>query len=112
MPSGNSVMAYNLYRLSLLTENEGFGLLAERQRRFMGANAASYPLGSGFYLYSALPVKKIICALKDPADISALRIRSDWAFRTTKSPEYPLINGRTTFYVCEGNVCLPPSNEL
>ena len=26
--------------------------------------------------------------------------------------EYPLKNGKTTFYVCKANVCLPPTNNL
>lgn len=112
MPSGNSVMAYNLSRLALLTENEQMEERAEKQRRFMNGEASAYPMGYGFYLYSALPVKKVICAMKNPEDISALRIRSDWAFRITGSHEYPLLNGKTTYYICENNTCFPPVNEL
>ena len=27
------------------------------------------------------------------------------------TPEYPLLNGGTTYYRCNGNSCLPPSNR-
>ena len=27
------------------------------------------------------------------------------------SEEYALLNGRTTYYVCTGRACLPPTNE-
>ena len=30
----------------------------------------------------------------------------------SESKKYPLLNGRTTFYVCRNNNCLPPSNNL
>ncbi len=26
--------------------------------------------------------------------------------------DYPLKNGKTTFYVCQGHSCQPPANEL
>ncbi len=109
MPSGNSVMAYNLSRLSLLTENERFMDCEHEQRSFMNGEASSYPMGYGFYLFSSLPVKKIICVPEAPSE---LLIRSDWVFRITNSSEYPLINGKTTYYVCENGICHPPTNEL
>jgi uncharacterized protein YyaL (SSP411 family) len=109
MPSGNSVMAYNLSRLAMLTDEPRFIEYAEKQKRFMNAKAAEYPMGYGFYLWSMLPVKKIVCT---PGAPSNLFVRSDWAFRVMKSPDYPLINGKTTYYVCENGTCRPPINEL
>ncbi len=110
LPSGNSVMAYSLSRLALLTEDERFIRWAGEQRRFMEGEAAGYPAGYGFYLYSLLPVKSVVCVPKDEAAFRALRIRSDWAFRRGEGPAYPPVNGETTFYVCENGACLPPSN--
>ncbi len=112
LPSGNSVMAYNLLRLSLLTEKESYEKILVLQRKFMNAQAQSYPSGYGFYLYSTLPVRQVVCAPGDREDLKKLRIRSDWAFRLADDPRYPLKNGRTTFYVCRGSTCLPPVNEL
>jgi uncharacterized protein YyaL (SSP411 family) len=104
-------MAYSLSRLALLTQDERFARWSEEQRRFLDAEAAGYPAGYGFYLYSRLPVKSVVCAAKDREVLRNLRIRSDWAFRLTDEPAYPLLNGKTTFYVCENGACRPPSNE-
>jgi uncharacterized protein YyaL (SSP411 family) len=112
MPSGNSVMAYNLGRLAVLAEEGRFGALAKRQRDYMNGEASAYPAGFGFYLFAALPAREIVCALKRPEDLREISVRSDWIFRVTGSPRYPLLNDRTTFYVCENGACRPPVNEL
>jgi uncharacterized protein YyaL (SSP411 family) len=112
MPSGNSVMAYNLARLASLTGEERFSDLTERQRDFMNGESAVSPVGYAFYLYSALPIREVVCALKKPEDLKALSIKSDWTFRVVDSPQYPLLNDLTTFYVCENGTCRPPANNL
>jgi uncharacterized protein YyaL (SSP411 family) len=111
MPSGNSVMHYNLLRLSLLTGDERFRHEQTKQRAYMNGEATAYPAGFAFYLYSALPVRKIICSA--PADeIPDVRIRTYWAFRYTDDSDYPIKNDLPTYYVCEDEICLPPTNEL
>ncbi|MDY3031809.1 MAG: thioredoxin domain-containing protein [Clostridia bacterium] len=50
MPSGNSVMAYNLAFLSQLTEDKLFSETAEQQLCFMAGKAKNYPTGYCFYL--------------------------------------------------------------
>lgn len=112
MPSGNSVMAYNLSRLALLSGDEQLCKRAEMQKRYMNGEAAVYPMSYGFYLWASLPVKKVFCALADSADLRALRVRSDWAFKLVDGPDYPIVNGKTTYYVCEGDACRPPSNAI
>ena len=112
IPSGNSFMAYNLHRLAMLTEEQRFEKWSKQQNSFMNSAASAYPSGYGFYLYSVLPVKSIVCALKDENDLKKLRIKSDWIFRLTDDPKYPLVNGKTTYYVCGDGTCLPPSNKL
>jgi len=104
LPSGNSVMAYNLNRLS--------HPLSEQQNRFMNGCAAEYPMGYGFYLFSQLPVKQITCTLKPGDDLTRLRIKSDWFFRLGNPATHPLIDNQTTYYVCTGTTCLPPSTTL
>ena len=103
MPSGNSVMAYNLSRLE-----HG---LSEKQNSFMNAKASEYPAAYGFYLFSCLPVKKITCALKNKEDLKDVKIKSNCIFRLGDG-SYKLINDKTTFYVCEEGVCYPPANEI
>ncbi len=112
IPSGNSVMAYNFKRLYALTGEERFEILGERQNAFMNGASMNYPAGYGFYLYSALPVKTVVCAPKDLDDLKSFKVKTDWIFRITDSPAYPLINDKMTFYVCEEGVCRPPSNEI
>ena len=112
MPSGNSMMAYNLSRLALLTDDEKTAERAERQSRFMSGEAASCPMGNAFFIWSLLPVKKVVCRLKTPLDIAGLRIPSDWAFRLTTDPDYPAVEGKTTYYVCENNTCHPPTTDF
>jgi hypothetical protein len=77
----------------------------------MNGEAAAYPSGFGFFLYAALPAKDVVCALRDRQDLQSIAIRSDWIFRLENSPMYPMINDRTTFYVCENGTCRPPTNE-
>ena len=112
MPSGNSVMAYNLSHISLLTGEERFREFSEKQNSFMNGEASTYPMGHAFYLWTTMPLKKILCVLKNPEDIKELFIHSDWAFRVTDKPEYPLLNNKTTYYVCENGTCQPPVNQL
>lgn len=104
IPSGNSVMAYNLSRL----EHD----LSDRQNQLMNAQAQSYPMAFGFYLYSALPHQKIICVLKNPDDLKDIAIKTDWFFVLGDSKNYPLVNNKTTYYVCSGKTCKPPVNTL
>ena len=112
MPSGNSVMAYNLSRLALLTEEERFTERAQQQRRYMNGEASDYPVGYSFFLYAALPVKKVVCVPQNTQDLRALHIRSNWALRVTEDPAYPIVSGKTTYYICENGTCLPPVNKI
>jgi hypothetical protein len=111
MPSGNSVMAFNLSRLAALTGSADFYALSEKQNAFMDGAASVYPAGHAFYLYSRLPVKEVVCVPANREDLRKIRVRSNWIFRVTDTPEFPILNGKTTFYVCEAGACLPPSNE-
>lgn len=117
VPSGNSVMAYNLVRLSALTGDEETGRMAERLLRDLSARAQDYPMGHGMFLIAKLlwdnPLEHIVIALKEPSDLEEVRDRLPLLANvvTTAGDEaYPLVNDRTTFYVCRGHTCLAPSN--
>lgn len=65
---------------------------------FSGNSAMAYNLVQLFYLtgedkYSEMAEKQL-------------------KFLATEARDYPLLNNRTTFYVCKGHSCLPPANEL
>ena len=118
MPSGNSMMAYNLLRLSHYYENTGYDSYARQQLQFMITEAAHYPSGYAMFLcalldYVELPTKVTI-VLKDKTDLEKLKgkvpLSTIVKILEEPSSEYPLINGQTTYYVCEGRSCQPATN--
>lgn len=112
IPSGNSVMAFDLSRLAALGESEKLQAVSDKQNAYMNTRAAESPVGCGFYLYSALPSKAVVCVPESEKAAREVKVRSDWMFRLlTGDPRYPLLNGRTTYYVCGEGACLPPSND-
>ncbi len=120
MPSGNSIMAYNLVRLSVLTGNDKFTQLAESQLNFMASHAIKYPAGYAMYLSALLeyyepPIKITVVSdgktdstglLKDlPKNAIIIHL-------SEPTEEFPLKNGKTTYYVCKKHSCMPPVNNL
>lgn len=118
MPSGNSLMTWNLTRLSLLTGEEEFGQQAERQIAYMSAEASAHPAGHAMFLCALLdaedPPLKAVVVSEDPKPDPTLVHLFPWDTAVTlrrSSAEFPLVNGRTTYYVCSGQICYPPVND-
>jgi len=119
LPSSNSVMTYNLLRLSQLCPSAAMKKEAEKQLAFMTSMASEHPAGHGFflvaYLYEKYPPEHIVCVLKDAVDLERLKRESDFhrdiIILEEPTDEYPLLNDRTTYYICRKNTCLPPVNE-
>lgn len=118
MPSGNSMMAYNLLRLSHYYENTDYDFQAKQQLQFMITEAAHYPSGYAMFLcvlldYVELPTK-ITIVLKDKTELEKLKGKAPLStivkILEEATPEYPLINGQTTYYVCKGRICQPATN--
>lgn len=119
MPSGNSLMAWNLVRLSHLVSEEAYGPLAERQLDFLAGGAKQYPAGYAMFLLALLdrrdppPKVTVVCSNRPEAEHLPLSLPAEAAvILQGPGEEYPLKNGKTTFYVCQGRSCLPPTNEL
>jgi uncharacterized protein YyaL (SSP411 family) len=120
IPSGNSMMAYNLVRLAQLTSDASFKDEAERQLDFLAADASQYPAGYAMFLTALLthyyPPMKVTVVLdnKTGAENIPLTVPSDAVIILLQQPtaEYPLKNGKTTFYVCNNHSCMPPVNNL
>ncbi len=119
IPSGNSVMAYNLVRLYQLTGKEEYGELAEKQLRYMSAQARDYPAGHSMFLLAKLiydnPPEHIVIALKNRADLEKIKERLPLLANVivvSQCREYPLINDSTTFYICKNHTCLAPTNTF
>lgn len=118
IPSGNSVMAYNLVKLWQITGQEEWWPCVERQMTFLAAAAQKYPAGQSFFLLAKLmlenPPEHIVCVLKAEADLTELEAKqregADILVLRKEAMSYPLLNDRTTLYICRQKSCLPPVN--
>ena len=120
MPGGNTMMAWNLVRLSQLLNDDGLDRAAKRQLDLLAAYADYYPPEYATFLCALLeysePPRKIHAVLAADADRASLPLHMDSddliVLHETPTAEYPLKNGKTTYYVCEGYSCRPPVNAL
>ena len=88
--------------------------------RFMSTEAEHYPTGYAMFLLALSdyhePQEKITIVVKDKRDLVNLswRIPLNSVVCVVEGPtkEYPLINDKTTFYICRGRTCQPPVNEV
>ncbi|PXV90313.1 hypothetical protein C8E03_105223 [Lachnotalea glycerini] len=119
IPSGNSVMTYNLVKLSLVTKDEKLEKMAQEQIVFMAGYAEQNPAGYCFYLMSLLmslqPAKDVICVLKDydkKKMINVFGLDTNITILEEETKEYKRIQGKDTFYICKNKSCLPPTNDL
>ncbi len=117
IPSGNSVMAYNLVRLYHITEKEEYKELLEKQIAFMSTEAHGYPSGNSMFLIAMLlyeeQIPHITVALKKQSDLETLKEKLPFLANVsvvTGNESYPLLDNQTTFYVCKNGNCLPPTN--
>ena len=117
IPSGNSVMAYNLVKISLLFEDSDIEKRAEEQLSACAGRAG----GAQSFYYSALLMKEfppahVTVVLKESGELERLKkkFRHDELVTVLFEPSetYPLVNDRTTFYICRNFSCYPPVNEL
>ena len=119
IPSGNSVIAYNLVRLYGITQKDEYKELLEKQIKFMNSKTHEYPAGNSMFLIVMLLnedyIPHITIALKDNQDLNQMKQRLPFIANVsvvTDDARYPLINNKTTFYVCKNHNCLPPTNEV
>lgn len=117
IPSGNSVMAYNFVRLYQLTEKAEYRELADKQIRYMSAQAQKYPAGHSMFLFARLlyenPPKHVVIVLKRKSDFEKIKRRLlplANVVVVSESKEYPLLNDASTIYVCKNHTCFPPEN--
>ncbi len=141
LPSGNSVMAYCLVRLSQLTdayaeepsagntaigENHAvtqsihYAKYAEKQLSFLSQEAAYYPAGYSLFLIAQLffthPPQTITVVLAKPdsaeAILKKLPLYADITLLEHETEAYRLLHNKTTYYVCKNHTCLPPTNHM
>ena len=120
IPSGNSLMSHNLVRLYFITDEEKYKDEALRQIDFLSKNASQYPTNHAMFLRALLehtePPIKVMVVLDEHTEKSSLPLalphKAIVILLPQPTKEYPLKNGKTTYYVCQGHSCLPPSNDL
>ena len=119
IPSGNSVMAYNFVRLYQLTENEKYHEFAEKQLEFLSSRSNDYPAGHCMFLLAKMlhenQPEHITVALKVRSDLKKEKENIPFLANisvTQESNEYPLLNEKTTYYICKNHACLPPTNDF
>ena len=119
LPSGNSVMAYCLVRLFQITGDQDYQKRVKRQLAFMSAEADHYPAACCMFLTAQLlyrnPPKKVTVVLaRDDRVEEAVRrlpLNVELKILREETGAYQRLGEKTTYYVCEGNRCLPPANE-
>lgn len=118
IPSGNSVMAYDFVRLYQLTGKAEYSDLIEKQFAFLSVRAGDYPAGHCMFLIAKLiyenPPEYIVIVPKDDPKPEKTKLKLPFLANVITTPEsekYPLINNKTTYYVCKNHTCMPPSNE-
>lgn len=120
LPSGNAVMAFNFVLLSQLTQEDDWEQAALRQLAFLSGEAASFPAGHSLFLLALLlhdnPPPSVTVVLGSDGEWESVKKRRPLyaTVRVLPGPtaDYPLLNSRTTYYVCRAHACLPPSNTL
>ena len=118
IPSGNSLMAYNLVRLNDLIPNEKTEVILQKQLEYMSGEAEKYPAGYSMFLTALsdyLEPPPMITVVRKEDDLGELPFlvpsNSIVKILDEATEEYKLLDGQTTFYVCQNHSCLPPMNQ-
>lgn len=119
LPSGNAVFAYDLVHLHLLTGESRFASQAQSLLDFLAGAAVRAPAGHCMFLLALSDFLeppetiKVVPAPGDALENLACRVPLGAVVTVLEpSPEYPLVNGKTTYYVCKNHACQPPANVL
>ena len=135
MPSGNSVAAYNLIKLSRITGDSKLEEMAEKQLNFISGSVFGEEVNHSFFLIAASFAlnhgKELVCLIKDKSDEEKLKdlISEIPTFNLTTIIKcsdnkdeieklipfikgYDFVNDKSTYYLCEGKSCLAPVNDI
>lgn len=120
LPSGNSVMAYCLVQLFHITGKDIYQTAAKKQLFFLSSEAESYPAGYSMFLIAFLlyfhSYEKITVVLAKPDTketlLPYLPLFAEIKILSSPTNEYPLLNNKTTYYICKNHTCMPPTNTL
>lgn len=118
IPSGNSLMAYNLVRLNALIPSEKTEEILKKQLAYLSGEAETYPAGYAMSLialsdYLEPPIRITVVRNEDDLRELPFLVPSNGVVRILEeaTEEYKLLDGQTTFYVCRNHRCLPPMDQ-
>ena len=136
IPSGNSMMALNLSRLAEYTMEESFQKSADEIFENNGKNIKNSPLSFSQMLiaidFSKRPVKEIVLALPGSRADGVLFFKElnegfypnkviarlpnnnkqEWNRLIPWTKDRPVLDGKTTVYICRNFTCLLPTTEV
>lgn len=123
VPSGNSLMTYNLVGLNLLSPNKKREKITEKQLKFMSGEAERYPAGYSMFLkalsdYLEPPIM-ITAVIEDNKHKDKLKelpfnapLGSVIKVICGETEDYMLKNNKITYYICQNHSCLAPTNDF
>jgi uncharacterized protein YyaL (SSP411 family) len=126
IPSGNSMMAFNLLYLSILFDEPEWAERARRMAEAVRGVVTGYPGSFGIWatLFQALTytIPEIVITAKRPEDarkefLSQLIPYRVFQSSSKGSTHFPLLRDKSAgeeprFFLCENHTCQPPVNEL
>lgn len=135
IPSGNSVAAYNLIRLARITGKSLFEEISKDVLDYIAGSIISEEINHSFFLiassFALNKTKELICVIKDESEKEKIKdtLSDMQAFNLTViikneensseleelipyTKDYTLKDNKATYYLCEGNSCFPPTNNL
>lgn len=135
VPSGNSVAAYNLMRLSRITGNKRIEELSRKQIDFLSSEIESYPAGHTFallaVLYELYPSMEAVCLAIDEEDLNEVRknlrhlplvntsvvaVKQSDVEENSKLinylKDYKLKDNKPTYYICKNKNCSLPITDM
>ena len=124
LPSGNSVAALVLLKLSRLTEKSEYEDIANDMFQCFGGKVARYPDGYTYflsaYMLAAKESMKVVLVGKKEAKetLEMLRIINNEflphiaiSLKKNGDNNYTMLDEKTTAYICKGHSCSKPIND-
>ena len=140
MPSGNSVAAQVLYRLTQITGDVTWQKVLEKQLCYLAGAMDGYPSGHSYGLLTMMdvlyPAKELVCTLSSGSDterrrklaaqLANLAVTAEGLTVVVKTEEnaremerlipytkdYPVPDTGELFYLCVGHECMQPVPQL
>ncbi|MFR2825557.1 MAG: thioredoxin domain-containing protein [Enterocloster bolteae] len=140
MPSGNSVAAQVLYRLTRITGDVTWQKVLEKQLCYLAGAMDGYPSGHSYGLLTMMdvlyPAKELVCTLSSGSDterrrklaaqLANLAVTAEGLTVVVKTEEnaremerlipytkdYPVPDTGELFYLCVGHECMQPVPQL